>query len=171
MDGGATRWQANANVAYEVGLASAWRNPEDILLIHQAHRDHSYSFDIQNLRHVEYAPSDPRSKNVLNEEIVRALRQSTFLAQNTFQKILESVSPSAIQFMHQEARYRAFPAIVFRNEKLGLMDTRIHAITELLGCGALVNRNLIGPRGEFKGATVVYRWTELGLAQCLYLYI
>src|SRR2546422_4295388 len=32
---GATKWQANANVAYEIGLASTWRNPEDILLIHQ----------------------------------------------------------------------------------------------------------------------------------------
>ena len=43
---GALRWQANANVAYEVGLAAAWRNPEDILLIHQGHPNHSYSFDI-----------------------------------------------------------------------------------------------------------------------------
>ena len=33
-DDGGVRWQANANVAYEVGLACAWRNPEDILLIH-----------------------------------------------------------------------------------------------------------------------------------------
>lgn len=46
-DSGALRWQANANVAYEVGLASAWRNPEDILLIHLAQRDYSYSFDVQ----------------------------------------------------------------------------------------------------------------------------
>lgn len=30
-DDGTQKWQANANVAYEVGLASAWRNPEDIL--------------------------------------------------------------------------------------------------------------------------------------------
>jgi hypothetical protein len=53
-----TRWQANANVAYEVGLASAWRNPEDILLIYQEHPKHSYSFDVQNLRHIAYRVSD-----------------------------------------------------------------------------------------------------------------
>ena len=51
---GKARWQANANVAYEVGLAAAWRNPEDVLLIHPGHPDHSYSFDVQNLRHVQY---------------------------------------------------------------------------------------------------------------------
>jgi hypothetical protein len=161
-DAGAARWQANANVAYEVGLASAWRNPEDILLIHQAHRDHSYSFDIQNLRHVEYDPADARCVAGLAEEIVRALNQSTFLARRIYQKILESVSPSAIQFMHQESR-RAFPVIAFRDGGMPIMDSRIHAATELLGCGALANRNVIGPRGENKGATVIYRWTELGL--------
>ena len=111
---GASRWQPNANVAYEVGLASAWRNPEDILLIHQGHPDHSYSFDVQNLRHVQYDPEDLSSVTALSDEFVRALNQSSFLAKMAFQKILESVSPSALQFMHQEA-CRAFPVIAFQD--------------------------------------------------------
>src|SRR5262245_40635182 len=40
VEAGRTRWFANPNVAYEVGLAAAWRNPEDILLIHQEHPEH-----------------------------------------------------------------------------------------------------------------------------------
>ena len=79
-DGGTLRWQANSNVAYEVGLASAWRNPEDILLIHQRNPDHAYSFDVQNLRHVEYDPANVAvSIAALADEIVRALNQSSFL--------------------------------------------------------------------------------------------
>lgn len=82
------RWQANANVAYEVGLASAWRNPEDILLIHQGHPNHSYSFDVQNLRHVQYDPTTAASIPALADEIVRALNQSSFLAELAYQRIL-----------------------------------------------------------------------------------
>ena len=112
---GASKWQANANVAYEVGLASAWRNPEDILLLHRAHQDHSYSFDVQNLRHVGYDPDASDCVAALAGEIVSALNQSTFLAKLTYQKLLESVSPSAIHYMHQEVR-RSFLSSRFRME-------------------------------------------------------
>ena len=159
-DDGTTRWQANANVAYEVGLASAWRNPEDILLIHQAHQDHSYSFDIQNLRHIAYDMTSP-SIVALSQEIVRAINQSGFLARKSFQKTLQSVSPSAIQFMHFEAR-RSFPVIAFADDGMPLMDSRIHAATELLACGALKNRHVVR-QGAGKGVLVLYQWTELGL--------
>jgi hypothetical protein len=160
-DAGAARWQANANVAYEVGLACAWRNPEDILLVHQPHPDHSYSFDIQNLRHVSYDLADPQCVLAIAGEVVRALNQSSFLATRTYEKVLQSVSPSAIQLMHQEAR-RAFPVVAFPNENMPMMDARIHAVTELLDCGALRNRHVI-PQGDGKGVAVIYEWTELGL--------
>jgi hypothetical protein len=165
-DNGTPRWQANANVAYEVGLASAWRNPEDILLIHQGHPDHSYSFDIQNLRHVQYEAS-AASIPVLADEILRALNQSSFLAKLAYQRILESVSASSIQFMHQEAR-RAFPLVVFQDAGMPIMDARIHATTELLSCRALRNRNVV-PQGPGKGVAVIYEWTELGLRMLLSL--
>jgi hypothetical protein len=160
-DDGALRWQANANVAYEVGLAVAWRNPEDILLIHQDHPGHQYSFDVQNLRHVQYDLDSSSSIKRLADEFVRALNQSGFLAKRSFQKLLESVSPSAIQFMHQEAR-RAFPVIAFKTADMPSMDARIHAAAELLGAGALKNRNVI-PQGPGKGVAVIYEWTELGI--------
>lgn len=160
-DDGKLRWQANANVAYEVGLASAWRNPEDILLIHQRHADHSYSFDVQNLRHVEYDPSNAGSITALAEEIMRALNQSSFLSKLAYQRILEATSPSVVQFMHQESR-RAFPMIVFHDSGMPIMDARIHATTELLSIGALKNRNVIR-QGSDKGVIVIYEWTELGL--------
>ncbi len=163
-NGGTTRWQANANVAYEVGLASAWRNPEDILLIHQTHQEHSYSFDIQNLRHVPYDPTNPGCVGVLAEEIVRALNQSSFLAEKTYLKILQSVSPSGIQYMHQESR-RAFPVIGFPDNNMPILDSRIHAATELLSCGALKNRNVL--RNVKGGVEIVYQWTELGLRMLL----
>lgn len=167
-DDGASRWQPNANVAYEVGLASAWRNPEDILLIHQGHPDHSYSFDIQNLRHVQYDPKNSASVTTLTEEIVRALNQSSFLARKAYQQLLESVSPSALQFMHQEAR-RAFPVISFQDTGMPILDARIHAATELLSYGALKNRNVIS-QGADKGVAVIYEWTEIGLRMLLSLH-
>jgi hypothetical protein len=168
QEDGTTRWHANPNVAYEVGLASAWRNPEDILLVHQGHPDHSYSFDVQNLRHVQYHPTDPSSVASLADEIVRALNQSTFLAKLTYQKILEATSPSAVQFMHQEVG-RAFPMIVFQDDGMPIMDARIHAATELLSVGALKNRNVIR-RAPGAGVAVIYEWTELGLRMLLSLH-
>jgi hypothetical protein len=165
---GTLRWQANANVAYEVGLASAWRNPKDILLIHQGHPDHSYSFDVQNLRHVQYDPTNVDSIAALADEVLRALNQSSFLAKLAYQRILESTSPSAVQFMHQEAR-RAFPMIVFQDDGMPIMDARIHAATELLSSAALKNRNVVR-RAPGKGVAVVYEWTELGLRMLLSLH-
>jgi hypothetical protein len=167
-DDGTSRWQANANVAYEVGLASAWRNPEDVLLIHQGHSDHAYSFDVQNLRHVQYDPMDASSITALTDEIVRALNQSSFLAKVAYQKILESVSPSAIQFMHQEA-LRAFPVIAFPDAGMPIMDARIHAATELLSYGALKNRHVVS-QAPGKGIAIIYEWTELGLRMLLSLH-
>jgi hypothetical protein len=165
---GRARWQANANVAYEVGLASAWRNPEDVLLIHQGHPDHSYSFDVQNLRHVSYDPNDKKSIVALSEEIVRAINQSTFLAKRAYEKILYSVSPSTIQFMHQEVA-RAFPVISFPDQNMPIFDSRIHAASELLSFGALRNRNVLS-QGEGKGAAVIYEWSELGLRMLVSLH-
>lgn len=166
-DDGVARWQANANVAYEVGLASAWRNPEDVLLVHQGHSEHRYSFDVQNLRHVQYDTENPGSIDELASEIARALNQSSFLSKVAYQKLVESVSPSAVQYMHQEAR-RAFPVIAFNSPEMPLMDARIHAATELLSCGALKNRNVL-PQGQDKGVAVIYEWTELGLRMLLSL--
>lgn len=162
---GTSRWQANANVAYEVGLACAWRNAEDILLIHQPHPGHSYSFDIQNLRHVPYKPGDPSSIGMISDEIVRAINASGFLANQTFLKLVQGLSPCAIQFMRQESS-RAFPVVSFSSPEMGLSTGRIAAITELLACGALKNRNVIR-QGEGKGVAVLYRWTELGLRMLL----
>lgn len=167
-DAGVSRWQANANVAYEVGLASAWRNPEDILLLHRAHADHSYSFDVQNLRHVQYEPDASECVSALAGEIVNALNQSTFLAKLTYQKILESVSPSAIHYMHQDAS-RAFPVVSFQDEGMPIVDARIHAATELLVCGALKNRHVIR-QGPGKGVAVIYEWTDLGLRMLVSLH-
>ena len=167
-DDGAVRWQANTNVAYEVGLAAAWRNPEDVLLIHQGHPNHSYSFDVQNLRHVQYDPEGASSITELTDEIVHALNQSSFLAKVAYQKILESASPTVVQFMHQEAR-RAFPVIAFQDAGMPIMDSRIHAATELLSYGALKNRHVV-PQGPGKGVAVIYEWTELGLRMLLSLH-
>jgi hypothetical protein len=159
-DNGTLKWQGNSNVAYEVGLASAWRNPEDILLIHQANREHTYSFDLQNLRHVPYEIAES-SVRLVADEIVRAINQSRFLADETFLKLVRSISPSSIQFMHIESQ-RVFPIIAFQSDGMPIMDSRIHAITELLSLGALKNRNVLH-LGKDKGVNVIYQWTDLGL--------
>ena len=70
--------------------------------------------------------------------------------------------------MHQEAR-RAFPVIAFKDTGMPIMDVRIHAATELLGTGALKNRNVI-PQGPGKGVAVIYEWTELGIRMLIALH-
>jgi hypothetical protein len=117
---------------------------------------------------VQYDPTGDASIATLADEIVRALNQSSFLAKLAYQRILESASPSAIQFMHQEAR-RAFPVIAFQDGGMPIMDARIHAATELLSCGALKNRNVV-PQGPGKGVALIYEWTELGLRMLLSLH-
>lgn len=155
------RWQPNANVLYEVGLASAWRNPEDIILIHQKQKNHAYSFDLQNLRHFQYDLSTD-SMVRLSNEIVAAIKASSFLANQTYLQIVTSLSPTAMQFMHTE-KTRYFPVITFPSNKgMPIFDSRTHAIGELLGCGALKARN-VPPQGDGKGIAVIYEWTILGL--------
>jgi len=70
--------------------------------------------------------------------------------------------------MHDEVR-RAFPVIVFQSRGMPIMDARIHALTELLGVGALKNRNVV-TQGPEKGVAVIYEWTELGLRMLLNLH-
>lgn len=164
-DDGKTRWQANPNVAYEVGLACAWRNPEDVLLIHQTCGDHSYSFDVQNLRHFEYDPAESKCVELLAAEIVNAINQSKFIAHAHYERVLHSMSPNAIQLMHSETA-RAFPIVSFESAAFGVSDSRVDALTELLRCRALRNRNVIR-QGGGKGVAVIYQWTALGLRMLL----
>jgi hypothetical protein len=159
---GIVRWQANANVAYEVGLAAAWRNPEDVLLIHQAHSDHRYSFDVQNLRHVQYDIGSNNAVQLLSEEIVRAINQSKFVADSAFDKLAGAMSPVALQYMYMEVK-RAFPCVAYLKPSLGgITDPRIEAISELLAKGVIKNRHVVN-QGEGLGIGIVFEWTELGL--------
>jgi hypothetical protein len=160
LDDGKTRWQANANVAYEVGLAAAWRNSEDILLIHQPHREHSYSFDVQNLRHVGYDLANVKSSiDLIREEVIGALRRSRFLADQTFASLATALTPAAIHFMHSEV-VRCFPVVGF-NDRHGMsfVDMRVEGATDLLRIRALKIRNTILAE---TGQSFVYQWTELG---------
>lgn len=162
--GGKERWQANANVAYEVGLATAWRNPEDILLVHRPHANHAYSFDIQNLRHVEYDSNNCNaSAKLLTEEVFKSLERSTFIARRSFESLLNEVSPSAVRIMHSETK-RVFPAIIFNDvDGNSIFDSRQHAIDQLLRLGAIKSRNIIRTKKDGKSVVaIIYKWTELG---------
>ena len=161
---GRPRWQPNANVAYEVGLASAWRNPEDVLLVHQASEEHSYSFDVQNLRHIAYDIRDTKgSIDLLAEEIRTAISRSTFIAQQSYQRLVQSVPPAAVHLMHAEAPHKDYSGIHFKkNEVSGLASGRALAIGELVSIGALRAAHIFAPEND-AGSTVIYRWTELGL--------
>lgn len=162
-DDGSTRWQANANVAYEVGLAAAWRNPEDILLIHQPHGGHAYSFDVQNLRHVEYDLANiDTSIKLLRDEIINTLRRSRFIADRSFIAVAGALSPVAVHYMHSEV-VRAFPVISFANRyDMGMLDMRTQGLTDLLSIGALKARNWQRAQEGDSGLNIVYEWTELG---------
>jgi hypothetical protein len=159
-DDGSTRWQANANVTYEVGLAAAWRNPEDILLIHQPHEGHAYSFDVQNLRHVRYDLTDMKSSiDVLREEIAGALKRSRFLADRAFSSLAGALTPAAAHFMHSEV-VRCFPVVSFKDRHgMPMLDMRTEAVTDLLRIGALRARWSFPTERELG---IVYEWTELG---------
>lgn len=158
------RWQPNANVMYEVGLAAAWRNPEDVLLIHQPHVGHRYSFDIQNLRHLSYDPSNiPAAIEALKSEIMEALRSSIFLHRQSAEKIARMITPTAVNFMFRESK-RTYPCISFtKPDAEGLPSINMAAIDQLIALGALRLRNRIAP-SDGKGVGLVYEWTELGLS-------
>ena len=162
-DDGVTRWQANNNVAYEVGLAAAWRNPEDILLIYRERDGHAYGFDVQNLRHVAYSFADPaRAIADLKAEIGNCVSSSRFIADQSFDLLAQAITPDAAQFMHFEAG-RTFPSLRFKSPKVaGLYSRHSAAIGELQSIGALVARNVFPPQ-DGHGVAVIYQWSELGL--------
>lgn len=112
---------------------------------------------------MSYDPETPfDSAKLIANEIVGAINRSKFLADQTFAKSVQSIPPSAIQFTFLESG-RAFPVVSFNsNNDIPIMDSRIHAVTELLSCGALKNRQVF-PQGENKGAAIIFQWTELGL--------
>jgi hypothetical protein len=161
---GKERWQANANVAYEVGLATSWRNQEDILLIHRPHPNHVYAFDVQHLRHIEYRLDDPEASQIsLAMEIARALDRSVFIAHRSFDGLARALPTGAVRMLHIEAS-RVFPVLEFSDlDAFSFHGALEHGLDQLLQAGAIKTRNAGRHEGDGKRKlTLIYQWTELG---------
>jgi hypothetical protein len=162
---GSRCWQPNANVSYEVGLAAAWRNAEDILLVHRARPDHVYSFDVQSLRHVEFHPTEPENSiRLLRHEMETALQRSRFIAEKAFDRLVAGVTLESLQYMRSEGPTREFPTHQYKSAEMrpaGYTATSA-ALSNLQSLGALTILNAVQPAGP-GGLEVSFAWTDLGI--------
>lgn len=88
----------NANVMYELGLAHAWRNPEEVIVIRDD--DLKLPFDIQSNGVVQYNISDKENAiNIIRETILFRLDQIEKIQRSMVRKAAESLSLQASNFL------------------------------------------------------------------------
>lgn len=156
------RWQPNSNVAYEVGLAAAWRNPEDILLVHEVDEQHSYNFDVQNVRHVPYRVGDPQSVRILSQEIRGAIERSRFIADRFFEVVYAKLPPLVFNLLHAS---RGFPFILGTTDVNRVsISLQAWAVSQGVEAGVIKRRSVTRATVNYTHRVIqLYEWTELGL--------
>ena len=146
-NGERTRYR-NANVMYELGLAHAWRLPEEIVVIRDD--DKRLPFDISAFRVHTYDPSDTvGSINKISEIIKGALTEVNRAKSVMVERAANSLDGQCLQFMNRVQGHYFSETIV---DDLKLRNT----ISRLLDLG------MIRFHTSGDGVSYAYHWTDLG---------
>jgi hypothetical protein len=128
----------NANVMYEVGLAHAVRQPEEVLLLRSDDRE--LGFDVANVRVHQYDPdgSPPLARQFVAEKIVQSLHEVDLKKGLAVRRGAESLDfPSWIVLLESHGTGPLHhPATRTMGQALGAV-ARGQAINKLLDIGAL----------------------------------
>jgi hypothetical protein len=127
----------NANVMYEVGLAHAVRQPEEVLLFRSD--DHELLFDITNVRVQQYDPdgSPESARKVITDTIIESLREVDLKKSLAVRRAAESLDfHSWIALFEAQGRPFHHPALRTMGQALGNL-ARAQGIARLLEVGAL----------------------------------
>ncbi len=145
----------NGNVMYEVGLALAARQPQDVLLVRDDKDD--FLFDVSTIphKHIDFT-NIAVAKKELNTELIERLRQQNFLNDARVQMAIAGLSAAEVAALKKAAAYP--PTTVWGPKDTGAVD-----FFDMQSTPRLLDKGLIRVVGEFEGGGPAYHWTPLGL--------
>ena len=145
----------NGNVMYEVGIALACRQPQEVLLIRDDN-DH-FLFDVSTIPHVTIDFNNVHSaRQRLQDELMARLRERQYVNDARVQLAIAGLSAEELTALKQAAEYA--PGTVWGRKDTGSVDFFAMASTP-----RLLDKGLIQLAGKFVEGYPAYHLTPLGM--------
>ena len=145
----------NGNVMYEVGIALACRQPQEVLLIRDDN-DH-FLFDVSTIPHltIDFTQEDS-ARQRLHDELMARLREQQYVNDARVQLAIARLSAEELTALTQVAEYA--PGTVWGRKDTGSVDFLAMASTP-----RLLDKGLIQLAGKFEEGQPAYHLTPLGM--------
>ena len=163
------RWagQRNGNVMYELGLAHAWRQASEVIMVRSD--SEPISFDVQSMFVHTYNPADLSGARIKFCELIKSsLSEVAFTKSLKIRQAIQGLDHLALQFISLHSRMEYFWIADFppkQSQDLPVLTLKqdlynMTAIHRLLECGILATDVKIDS-GEHRAA---FHWTAFGKA-------
>ena len=161
------RWagQRNGNVMYELGLAHAWRQSAEVIMVRND--SDPINFDVQNMFVHNYSSSDLHSaKSRFQELIDSSLKEIDLTKSLKVEKAVQGLDHILLKFMQDYASHEYFacgsyPAMDGSDTPVSALRAdflHTHAIDRLLNLGILIT-DVHGAEGRY-----AFHWSSFGKA-------
>lgn len=148
----------NANVLYEVGLAHALRQRQEVLLIRND--EDRIPFDVAPIRIHRYWPEDPAKSRILISETIRDCLHEVDLTRSLkVQQAVESLDDACLNLIHQHHEQSSLA--LGQQSQMGQVLT---AIPIRLGVFKLLELGMVRCDADIRQNLYAYHWTPFGKA-------
>ena len=145
----------NGNVMYEVGIALACRQPQEVLLIRDDN-DH-FLFDVSTIPHLTIDFNNVDSaRQRLQDELMARLRERQYVNDARVRLAIARLTAEELTVLKQAATYP--PGTVW-----GSKDTGSVNFLEMASAPRLLDKGLIQLAGRFEEGHPAYHLTQLGM--------
>lgn len=145
----------NGNVMYEVGIALACRQPQEVLLIRDD--NDNFLFDVSTIPHMTIDfNQESIARQRLQDELMARLRERQYVNDARVQLAIAGLSAEELTALKQAAEYA--PGTVWGRKDTGSVDFFAMASTP-----RLLDKGLIQLAGRFVEGYPAYHLTPLGL--------
>lgn len=153
-DAGTQQPYRNGNVMYEVGIALACRQPQEVLLIRDD--NDNFLFDVSTIPHmtIDFNQVDG-ARERLKGELMARLREQQYVNDARVQLAIERLSAEELTALKTASEYP--PKTVWGRKDTGSVDFSAMASTP-----RLLDKGLIQLAGRFVDGNPAYRLTPLG---------
>lgn len=144
----------NPNVLYEIGIALACRQPQEVLLIRDD--DDPFLFDVSTIYHMKLDFTEvEEARTRLQQELIARLKERDFVDDIRVKTAIDSLTNQEVHLLKQFSELEPEAA-------LGFSDKTIGSLLKIAGISRLLDKQLIVVAGRFEEGFLGYRLTHFG---------
>ena len=144
----------NGNVMYEVGIALACRQSEEVLLVRDD--EEKFLFDVSTVPHMKIDFTDvTNARRALTEQLMDRLRAQSYVRDARVEKALRALSPAELFVLKDAAKYGEL-------QSWGWPKTVGIDISQMAALPRLLDKQMIRVAGMFEEGQPAYQFTPLG---------